>query len=377
MRKKKSWDKKWYSDSFLLQLKDTARVRTDGDLPITEKYAPDACSPIGIDPRLLGGPIGRNAKKMALLPPFLLDKLKYRMSGKALKKFRVNCARSASAVCVRGGVDLQNDVVYVSDGYAVPVRIYRSPDCVAGAPCVLFFHGGGFIAGELSAYDEAWKVFVRKFSIPVVSVAYRLLPENPYPLPYEDCFCALQWLYSNAETLRIDRKNIFVAGDSAGGNLAQYCSTKAKNSGMVRGQLLLYPALNPFRIEDAYYRLGKGNFVYEPKQKKLSRCITKQLEMMIDAYAEVTGIAEADEMCDPYISSAVGNPPTFLAVGALDFLKIDAVAWAHKLHDSGVPVKVVMYNGMGHGFLNATGVFPQAEDCLDEMGEFIKRVISS
>jgi acetyl esterase/lipase len=240
---------------------------------------------------------------------------------------------------------------------------------------VLFFHGGGFIAGDIPPYDEPWKLFVEKFAMPVVSVAYRLLPENPYPTPYEDCFCALQWVYSNADTLQIDREKIFVAGDSAGGNLAQYCATRAKNSGMVRGQLLLYPTLNPFRTEDKYYRLGEQNFAYEPKQKTLSRCITRQLEMMIDAYAEVTGIKQADEMCSPYTHSAAGDPPTFLAVGALDFLKIDGVAWAHKLQDSGVSVKVVMYNGMGHGFLNATGVFPQAEDCIDEMGEFIRSVI--
>lgn len=71
------------------------------------------------------------------------------------------------------------------------------------------------------------------------------------------------------------------------------------------------------------------------------------------------------------------DPPTFLSVGALDYLRNDTVAWAHKLHDAGVPTRLVMYNGMGHGFLNAMGVFPQAEDLLDEMGAFIQNVCKS
>ena len=86
---------------------------------------------------------------------------------------------------------------------------------------------------------------------------------------------------------------------------------------------------------------------------------------------------QPDDLCNPYTSDPAGNPPTFLSVGALDYLRNDTVAWAHKLHDAGVPTRLVMYNGMGHGFLNAMGVFPQAEDLLDEMGAFIQNVCKS
>lgn len=375
MKKKKSWDKKWYTDEFLNELKATARVKKDGDLVYTEKYATDALSDIAIDPRLLGGPLGKNAKMMSVLPDFLIKRMSMSLGEKGLANFRKKCDKVSSAVCVRGGVDLADSTVKAKDGYDIPIRIYKNEKCEPGCPCLFFMHGGGFIGGSIPPYDEVWKVFVEKFNMVVVSAAYRLLPENPYPTPHEDCFCVLEWIYGNPEQLGIDKTKIFVTGDSAGGNLAQYCSTRAKGTDMVRGQLLLYPTLNIFKIEDQYYKLDGKNFEYEPKQKKLSRCVTGQLEIMVNSFhkmSEAVGVTEPDPYCNPYTFDASGNPPTFISVGALDFLKNDCIAWAHKLKDAGVPVKVVVYNGMGHGYLNAMGVFPQAEDVADEMGQFIK-----
>lgn len=371
MKTKKSWDHKWYTEEFLMDLKATAHTVMDGDLPVTVKYAPDAGSELAIDPRLLGGPLGRNAKKMALLPDFLLDRMKIHSDSKSIASFRKNCDRISSAVCVRSGIDLLDMTVSAGSGYEIPIRIYRSEACRPGCSCLYFMHGGGFIGGGIPPYDEAWKVFVEKFHMVVVSAAYRLLPENPYPTPYEDCFQVLEWIHDRADDLKIDPTRVFVTGDSAGGNLAQSCSTRARGTGMVRGQLLLYPTLNMFCVEDAYYSLDGKNFSYEPKQRRLSRCVVRQTEMMVRSLDGSFGIREPDPWCNPYSFGADGNPPTFLSVGALDFLKNDTIAWAHKLQDAGVPVKVVVYNGMGHGYLNAMGVFPQAEDLVDEMGQFI------
>lgn len=375
MKNKKSWDKKWYTDEFLASLKATAKTVNENGLEITEKYAPDALSPIAADPRMLGGPLGKNAKMMSVVPEFIIRKMSMNLSGKGLASFRQSCDKVASAVCVRGGVELEDRTVTAGDGFEIPVRIYKNEKCQPGGPCLFFMHGGGFIGGSIPPYDEAWKVFVEKFNIPVVSAAYRLMPENPYPTPHEDCFCVLKWIYENAGKLGVDKTKIFVTGDSAGGNLAQYCSTRAKGTDMVRGQLLLYPTLNIFKIEDQYYRLDGKNFVYDPKQKRLCRRITAQLEIMVNSFhkmSEKVGVTKPDPYCNPYTFDAAGNPPTFLSVGALDFLKNDCIAWAHKLKDAGVPVRVVVYNGMGHGYLNAMGVFPQAEDVVDEMGRFIR-----
>lgn len=150
---KKSWDKKWYTEEFLQELKATKRTVTEGDLRIIEKYAPDAKSPIAVDPRLLGGPLGRNAKRMALLPGFIVNKLKMKMDHKGLAHFRKNSLRPASAICTKAYFELTDTFVTAQDGYRIPVRIYRNEEC----------GNGGFIGGGLTPYDEVWKVFVEKF----------------------------------------------------------------------------------------------------------------------------------------------------------------------------------------------------------------------
>lgn len=371
MKKKKSWNKKWYTDEFLQQLKNTERVKIDNGLEITEKYAPDAVSDIGIDPRLLGGPLGKNAKIMMLLPEFIIDKIKIKADKKTIESFRENSNKPASAVCVKSGIDIENTFVNDNNGYRIPIRIYKNKYCKTGSSCLYFMHGGAFIGGSISPYDEVWKVFVEKFNIPVISAEYRLMPENPYPIPHQDCYTVLKWIYNHADMLGIDKSHIFVAGDSAGGNLAQYCSTLAKKTDMVRGQILLYATLNIFKIEDKYFS-KKGDFTYEPKQKRLSSRVTKQLEMMVNCFDTVFDVKEPDPYLNPYSFDASGNPPTLISVGALDYLKTENIAWAHKLYDAGVPVKTIVYNGMGHGYLNAMGVFPQSEDIVDEIGRFIK-----
>lgn len=331
---KKSWDKKWYSDEFLQKLKATERISMDGDLESTEKYAPDALSDIGIDPRLLGGPLGRNAKMMSLLPNVILDKFKMKLDDKGIANFRKNSLQIASSVCTKSQFDIKNTVVTAKDGYQIPIRIYSNEECTAGCGCLYFMQGGGFMGGGIPPYDEVWKVFVEKFHMVVISIDYRLLPENPYPTLYEDCYCGLEWISSNAESLHINQSLIFVTGDSAGRNLAQYCSTRAKGTNMVRGQLLLYATLNLFCVEDKHYKLDGKNFLYDSKQKKLSSCITRQLKIMVNTFhsmQDAVGVKEPDPYCNPYTFDAFGNPPTFISVGALDFLKNDNIAWAHKL----------------------------------------------
>lgn len=109
----------------------------------------------------------------------------------------------------------------------------------------------------------------------------------------------------------------------------QSCSTQAKGTDMVRGQLLLYATLNLFCVEDDYYRLDGKNFPYEPTQKRISRCITSQMKIMVGTFHGMqkdVGITEPDPYCNPYTFHAAGNPPTFISVDALDFLKNDNIA---------------------------------------------------
>lgn len=240
---------------------------------------------------------------------------------------------------------------------------------------MIFIHGGAFVGGTLAPYDESLKMLVDKFAVKVISIDYRLLPENAYPAPYSDCFDVLEYISRSCGEFKIDKDRIFVCGDSAGGNIAQACSTKYKGTGKIKAQLLLYPTLNMFGFTDEYYKKGYSDYKFEPSQKSVSKGVIKQMQMLTRCNFKQIGILSPDKYSNPYIFDASGNVPTFITVGALDYLKKDAVAWAHKLSNANVKTKLVVYNGLGHGYLNATGVFPQAEDVIDEMGKFIYTIL--
>ena len=332
---KKSWDKKWYSDEFLQKLKNTAYEKYDNDLKYTVKYPPDAISKLGIDPRMLGGPIGKTAKLLRFVPDFIFNRIPTNVNQNKINMFR------------------------------------KSGDCIKTKACLVYIHGGAFIAGSLKPYDEALKMLVDKFKIKAISIDYRLLPENPYPTLYNDCFEVIKYIYNKAEAFEIDKSKIFVCGDSAGGNLAQACTAYFAKTDIIKAQLLLYPTLNLFQVEDKYYKKGLKDFTLEPKQKGLSKGVIRQMQTLAKCDVTKIGITKPDKFNNPYSFDIESNIPTFISVGSLDFLKKDAFAWAHKLNDKGIDVKLVVYNGLGHGYINATGVFPQAEDLIDEMGKFI------
>ena len=367
---KKSWDHKWYTDEFLQSLKVTARLEHDGDVAYVVKHAPDAVSELGIDPRMLGGPIGRLAKRLCIVPGCAFDFVRLPINAAILGVFRKSFSKVSSADCRIRDVSVQDDFAVARDGHKIPTRIYKRNDGRCGI-CLYFMHGGAFIGGTLDPYDECWKMFASKFGVTVISVDYRLLPENPYPTSYNDCLDALCYIYEHAEAYAIDRDRIFVCGDSAGGNLAQACTNAAEGASMVRGQLLLYPTLNLFCIEGKYYKKGIDDFTFEPTQKLLSKGVVRQMQALVRFDIEKIGMVRPDRLNNPYSFGVTCDTPTFISVGALDYLRKDAFGWAHKLTDAGVEVKMVVYNGLGHGYINATGVFPQAEDVIDEMGNFV------
>ena len=377
MKKKKSWLKKWYSQEFLDKMKENAYEEVDGNLKYTVKYPPDSISKSAIDSRMLGGPIGKSAKLICLVPDFIFNSLKPNVNTKMINSFRKSCEIVSSANCNIKGVTIKHDSVKADDGYNIPIKIYQNDNCKDTKICLCFIHGGAFVAGSLEPYDEALRMLVDKFSIKAVSIDYRYLPENKYPTLYTDCFTVINCIYNNSEKFEIDKDKIFVCGDSAGGNIAQACTTLAEDTDLIRGQLLLYPTLNIFKHTDKYYKSGLDDFKFDEKQKNISKGVVRQMQMLANCDITKIGITKPDKLNNPYTFDINFATPTFISVGALDYLKKDAFAWAHKLVDKGIKVKFVLYNGIGHGYINATGVFPQSEDLIDEMGTFILNEINA
>ncbi len=358
-----------YTDELLQGLKDSATIQMHGDLKMIAKHAPDSFEPAAIDYRMINGKQGKGLKLLPWIPKFLM---KTDTSPKGIQKLKASMNVTLPGGYTENPIQIENTTVSAADGYRIPIRIYRSGECEKGCPCLYFMHGGGLIAGTLDIYDEPLKMFVDKNRMVVVSVDYRLLPENPYPAPHEDCLAVLHWIWNSTDALGISKEHIFICGDSGGGNVCQYCATKTKGMNMVRGQLLLYPSLNMFLVEDKYYKYSLDQFEFAHKERRIAKRLIEIGPSTMNVTTTILNIDKPDEYINPYISDPVGNPPTFFTFGELDYLKLDSIGWAHKLQDAGVETRTIVYKGLAHGFLNAAGSMPQAEDCIDEMGAFIR-----
>lgn len=361
---------KKYNDTLLKGLKEKATTEDYHGVPVLVKNLPDCEEKGAMDPRLY-----RDSKMQLRMMSIIPSKMmKMDTSEKGIANLRKMFNGVKSIPCVKTDIYIEKRTVPAKDGYQIPVRIYRRSQEDKNKPILYYIHGGGFFGGSTDVVEESVKMLVDKTGICTVSVDYRLAPENPYPIGHKDCLTVLKWIGEQAESFGGDKEHIFVAGDSAGGNLAQYCTTKDReeNLNLLKGQLLLYPTLNMAGVEDEYFKPGMEQFEMAPHQK---RGLSKMLEMFSGMTSGIEAILGTKEVqnddLNPYTREAKNNPPTFLAVGEHDFLKIETLGYGVKLHKAGVETKMILYKGFGHAFFDNAGVYPQCEDCIEEMGEFI------
>ncbi|RCW50228.1 alpha/beta hydrolase [Paenibacillus prosopidis] len=263
---------------------------------------------------------------------------------------------------------------------SIHVRIY-SPSSEGIHPCILFFHGGGFIGGSLETVENPCKALAEKANAVVVSVDYRLAPEHAFPAGLTDCFDAVEWVFLHAAEIGINPGQITVCGDSAGGNLATVCAMmdRDRGTGMINFQALIYPTVNMAGIQTEDFEWSIDQYT-----------INNHRELIIPA---VEGLKQGgsffhdmylQKQTDPghhYVSPLLaddltGLPEALVIVAEYDYLRLEGEAYARKLSRSGVQTKLICYSGMDHAFIDKIGLYPQAEDCMVEIAEAIKRRFS-
>lgn len=361
---------KKYNEALLKGFKEKETTENYHGVPVLVKNLPDCDEKGAMDPRLYEDS-KKQLKLMGFMPKFMI---KMDTSEKGIANLRKMFNAKKSIPCVAAEIAIERKTVKAEDGYEIPVRIYKKHPSDTGKSILYYIHGGGFFGGSPDVVEESVKMLVDKTEICVVSVDYRLAPEHPYPTGHKDCYTVLKWIGAHAEEFGGDCGHIFVAGDSAGGNLAQYCTTRdwEDEGNLIKGQLLLYPTLNMAGVKDKYFQPGMEHFEMAPKQK---RGLTKMIGMfggMTSGLEAILGTGDVkNDYLNPYTRDAKKNPPTFLTVGEHDFLKIETLGYGVKLHEAGVETKIVLYKGFGHAFFDNTGIYPQCEDCIGEMGEFI------
>ena len=232
-------------------------------------------------------------------------------------------------------------------------RLYVPTQAPAVGPAILFFHGGGFVISDIETHDALCQRLADAAGVRVISAAYGLAPEHPFPSQVDDARAALAWLLDQAGELGVDPDRLAVAGDSAGAYLAATVANEAntRRPGAVRAQGLFYPLVH---LDDE---------VWAQTLLRDARLIGRLAVAYINAQ-----LASARA---PSLLDAVGpaTPPTFLVSGALlDPVHPDAVTYAQALEAAGVPVELKTYPGQAHGFVNFTHVLPAAVEAVTTLG---------
>lgn len=343
------------------------------DVAITVKPIPDCDITGAMDPRLY-----QTQKKISLLMKFMPKSLmKFDASPKSIKRLRKMFNSVDATPIVEEKIAEMNFTVKAEDGYEIPMIRFQTETPIENSPVLYFIHGGGFFAGSIDVIREALRLFVSQTNMIAVSIDYRLAPENPYPIGHKDCYSGLRWLADHVTEWGGDPQSIFVAGDSAGGNLTAYCSNRdiEEKRQDVCGQILLYPTLNMGGIKDQYteFDINRDVAMYK-KHESVIRPTIEIFSGMTSGLSEILGTDNVmNKYLTPYMSVSEKMPPTMITSGEHDFLTFESLAYAKKLVDLGVDTTVTIYNGMGHAYIDQIGNFPQAEDCIYDMVDFVRK----
>jgi|SRR5579871_711341 len=252
----------------------------------------------------------------------------------------------------------------------VGVRIYSPLSAKAPLlPGLIFFHGGGFVLGDLDSHDGLCRVLCNESGCRVVSVDYRLAPEHPFPAAVDDCFAATQWVARNAAELGIDAGRLAVGGDSAGGNLAAVVAVLARDAGGPKlcFQLLIYPVTQLGGPDTGSMRENaKGYFLEKASMEWFTRLYCPEL-----------GHREDPRLSPLLTKDLSGLPPAYVVTAGFDPLRDEGKAYADRLDAAGVAVTYVNYPGMIHGFFSFRGLVPKAREAVAAAAAALKADVAT
>ncbi|MEU0265134.1 alpha/beta hydrolase [Nocardioides sp. NPDC006303] len=249
-------------------------------------------------------------------------------------------------------------------GDRVAVREYRPSSSSRGA--ILYLHGGGWAIGSLASVDAACRHLAQRSGSRVFSVGYRQAPEHQYPVPLDDCWAAFEWLVSASDEIGVDRSQISIAGDSAGGNLAAGVALRATRTGgpAINSVVLVYPATELVNDRASYREHTDAPLL-----------TTKDVVWFWDLYL---GSATPDELAVPMLATSLdGFPPTMILTAEHDPIRDSSEAFAMSLETAGVPVRLKRYDSVYHGFFALTGLVAKADQAVSDAAGFISEQFRS
>lgn len=249
-------------------------------------------------------------------------------------------------------------------GGPIPIRLYADSTS-DGLPVIAFFHGGGWVLSSVDGHDSLARRIAARTGMLVVSVDYRLAPEFPFPAPHDDCWAVTAWLAEHAESVGGDPSRLAVCGDSAGGNLAAGVALRARDEGLpLRFQALVYPCIDdrqsdyPSMTKNAegyFLTAGDMNWFWGHFVPEAHRLDPRAVP------------ARASDLSD--------LAPAFVATAEYDPLRDEGEKYADRMLDAGVPVEVIRYHGVVHGFVSRWHTMARAERAHDDLADALVRAM--
>ncbi len=247
------------------------------------------------------------------------------------------------------------------DAGGVPARLYRSNDA-QGCGLLVFLHGGGWVIGDLESHDNVCRSLANRSGHAVLSIAYRLAPEHPFPASLDDSIAALRWASANATSLGCDPSRIAIGGDSAGANLAAVIAQLAPVPLVY--QLLIYPITDARRGTQSYVDNANGYFL-----------TAAGMAWFIDHYLSGGQGATDDPRVSPLLADDAAlraGPPALVLTVEFDPLRDEGDQYAARLAAAGVAVSHVRFSGMFHGFFSMVEFLDDAPAAHALCGQVLK-----
>ena len=245
----------------------------------------------------------------------------------------------------------------------IPVRIY-TPEDGDKLPIIIYSHGGSWISGNLDTHDNVCRKLAKNTKAIVISVDYRLAPENPFPAGLNDVYNVLNWTNKNAKSINGNENLIALAGDSAGGNLSAAVSLMArdKNGPNIACQVLIYPSTNIYELNSASWSYFDGHFNISPEE--------------MDEYISLY-VPQKEDRKNPYASPLLANdfkalPDTLIITAEIDPLRDDGEGYVNKLKAAGIEADVIRINGVTHGFITMDKITNKADQALNQISSYLQ-----
>ncbi len=258
-----------------------------------------------------------------------------------LEQRRKNYLQSCPSQNTHKDITAGNHEITARDGYAVPIRVYHNANFPSNNALTVYLHGGGWILGNLDSHQDICSDICAKTKSSVLAIDYRLAPENPFPIPLNDCIDVIQIIQSSIGIADLETDNIVLCGDSAGANLAvASCLSGQIDTEKISGQVLIYPGL------------GATSDLPSFMENEFAPILPKTVLEEFFLYYLGGDRNAVNELTSPLLASDLSQMPvTYLSAANYDPLRDDAIEFFKKLQSHKIVAKIQIEENLGHGYL--------------------------